>query len=102
MIHSARTRFATAARSEAGLARPHGVALPGNRKWRRPDAPDISGDQCERVDRVHGFGSLCRVIHAHRPADEPGLRASVEQSRFVDLLLAQPGELRDVLGRELR
>src|SRR4030095_10377997 len=43
------------ARRKPGLARPHGIALAGDRKRRRTRAPDVAGDQRERVDLIDGL-----------------------------------------------
>ena len=77
------------ARRETGLARPHRVALAGDRERRGTRPPDVAGDQRQVVDRVDGLRSLRAVIHAHRPGDERPLGVGVEPSRPVDQLRTQ-------------
>ena len=67
---------------EARLARPHRVALAGDREGRSAGSADVSRDQRQVVDRVDRLGALRAVIDAHRPADERGSRAGVEQRRL--------------------
>ena len=86
--------IARQARGEAGLARAHGVALAGDGEGRGTGAADVAGEQREVIDGVDGDGALRGVIDAHRPADEGGLCAAVEERGLDDLCLGEAGDAR--------
>src|SRR5580658_5285042 len=67
-------------RGETRLACAHSVALAGDGKRCGSGASDISSDECEVIDRGDRSGTLSGVVHAHGPADEGGLRATVQES----------------------
>src|SRR5262249_54254270 len=86
-------------RGEAGFARTHRVALSSNRERRGAFTADLSCEQREIADRVHGHRAERAVIHAHGPPYKTRFRAAVKQGSLENNFLAETCDFRNALWR---
>src|SRR5262249_39576552 len=83
------------------LARPHGVALAGDRESAAAWPSDIAGDQVEIIDSDDPIRAVRRLVDAHGPDGHRGFRLGIGPRDQADRVRIDPADLGSLVRREV-